>query len=200
MVLITSTGKGLEGTYQSTLGQQESYNIRESVSKTGEAAYFKNIQTSYGEDLEIRNPGIDSLKRPEDPVKIYYDFTLKQAGESLIYLNPLLGESWRENPFKAAERKYPVEMPYAMDETYIFSLEIPAGYVVDEIPKSARVSLNGDQGIFEYIVAQDNERIQMRCRIKLNKAYFPPEDYSSLREFFGFVVKKEGEQIVLKKK
>jgi hypothetical protein len=200
MVLISTTNKELEGTYQSTLGQQESYNMRESVSKTGEAAYFKNIQTAYGEDLEIRNPGIDSLKRPEDPVKIYYEFTLKQPGESLIYLNPLLGEAWKENPFKAAERKYPVEMPYAMDETYIFSLDIPAGYVADEIPKSARVSLNGDQGMFEYIIAQDNERVQLRCRIKLNKAYFPPEDYSNLREFFGFVVKKESEQIVLKKK
>jgi hypothetical protein len=34
----------------------------------------------------------------------------------------------------------------------------------------------------------------------MNKAWFAPEEYSSLRDFFGFVVKKENEQIVLKKK
>jgi len=42
--------------------------------------------------------------------------------------------------------------------------------------------------------------IQMRCRLRLNKAWFPAEDYASLRDFFTYVVKKENETIVLKKK
>jgi hypothetical protein len=33
----------------------------------------------------------------------------------------------------------------------------------------------------------------------LNKATFDPEDYETLRNFFAFVVEKEGEQIVFKK-
>ena len=44
------------------------------------------------------------------------------------------------------------------------------------------------------------DAIQMRSRIKLNKANFKPEDYSTLRDFFAFIVKKHGEQIVFKKK
>jgi hypothetical protein len=39
----------------------------------------------------------------------------------------------------------------------------------------------------------------MRVHLKLNKAFFPTEDYSTLRDFFGYVVKKENEQIVFKK-
>ncbi|MBA2250748.1 MAG: hypothetical protein H0W12_11230 [Chitinophagaceae bacterium] len=39
-----------------------------------------------------------------------------------------------------------------------------------------------------------------RSRVRLNKATFAPEDYSSLREFSAFIVQKENEQIVLKKK
>ena len=201
MVMISPTDKGMEGTYQSTLGQQESYNTREKVVGKGVTGYFKDIQTSYGEDLDISNTGIDSLKRPEDPVKVYYDFILKQApGAPLIYFNPLFADAWRENPFKAAERKYPVEMPYAMDETYIFSMQIPDGYVVDELPKSARVKFNDDQGLFEYLLQQQEGLVQLRCHLKLNKAFFSPEDYNNLRDFFAFVVKKESEQIVLKKK
>jgi hypothetical protein len=106
----------------------------------------------------------------------------------------------RDNPFKAADRKYPVEMPYVMDYSYIYSMEIPDGYVVDELPKSAKVSLNADQGLFEYIIAKQDNMIQMRCRIRLNKAWFPADDYASLRDFYAYVVKKESEQIVLKKK
>jgi hypothetical protein len=202
MVLISEGANGtLEGSYQSTLGLQESYNTREKVSAIGEKEYFKNIQTSYGEDLDISNGTLDSLKRREDPITLRYEFRLKQTpGSPLIYLNPLFADGWRQNPFTAAERKYPVEMPYAMDDLYNFNMQIPDGYVVDELPKSAKVALNGDQGLFEYLIGQQDGMVQMRCHMKLNKAYFPAEDYSSLRDFFRYVVKKESEQIVLKKK
>jgi hypothetical protein len=201
IVMLSSSDKGLEGSLQSTLGPEESYRLRQEVSEHGEKEYFKAIQTRYGDDADISNGGIDSLDRLEDPAKVHYDFLLKQTpGASVIYLNPVMSDAWRENPFTAADRKYPVEMPYVMDQTYVFSMDIPDGYVVDELPKSAKVAFNVDQGYFEYLLAQQGALIQMRCRVRLNKASFTPEDYSSLRDFFAFIVKKENEQIVLKKK
>jgi Domain of Unknown Function with PDB structure (DUF3857)/Transglutaminase-like superfamily/Domain of Unknown Function with PDB structure (DUF3858) len=201
LVLISSTDKGMEGTLQSVLGKEESYRLRLHLSGKDRKDYFKAIQTSWGEDMEISNGGIDSLQRLEDPVKVHYDFRLVQpAGASPLYINPMLGEGLRENPFKAAERKYPVEMPYLSDDMYVLTMQLPDGYVVDELPKSARVALNGDQGMFEYLIAAQNNTVQLRCRLKLNKANFSPDDYANLREFFGYVVKKESETIVLKKK
>jgi hypothetical protein len=171
----------MEGSYQSLPGLQESYNTRVKVSARGETNYFKDIQTSYGEDLEISNGKIDSLSSLENPINIRYDFRLRQGpGSPLIYFNPMFADAWRENPFKAAERKYPVEMPYVRDELYIFSMEIPEGYIVDELPKSARVAFNVDQGMFEYLVGRQDNMIQLRCHLKLTRAYFPAEDYSSL--------------------
>ncbi|GGA87305.1 DUF3857 domain-containing protein [Puia dinghuensis] len=201
MVLISNTDKGIEGQWQTTLGPEESYEVRKRVSEKGEQAYFKDIQTSWGEDMDISNGGIDSLDKPEEPIKVHYEFLLKQtAGASVFYLTPMLGEGYRENPYPAEDRKYPVEMPYTMDETYILSMEIPQGYSVDELPKSAKVAFNADQGYFEYLIQQGGGMIQMRCRVKLNRAQFQPEDYSALRDFFAFIVKKESEPIVLKKK
>jgi len=201
MVMISNTDKGVEGTWQSTLGKQESYQLRSEIAEHGRESYFKKIQTAYGDECEISNGNIDSLERPEDPVKVYYDFSIKPAaGATLLYFNPVMGDGWRENPFKAADRKYPVEMPYAIDETYLFIMDIPAGYAVDELPKSAKVAFNADQGYFEYLIAPSGEQIQLRCKVRLNKATFGPEDYGPLRDFFGFIVKKENEQIVLKKK
>ena len=112
----------------------------------------------------------------------------------------MMSSAYKENPFKSAERKYPVEMPYVMDETYTLNMEIPNGYVVDELPKSARVSLNDKDGSFEYLIAKDENGIQLRSRIRLNKATFEPDDYNTLRDFFAYVVKKQNEQIVFKKK
>ena len=201
LLLINNTDKGMEGTLESTLGREESYQLRRRLSGKDQKDYFKDIQTSWGEDMAISNGGLDSLSRLEDPVNIHYDFRLIQpAGASPLYINPMIGEGMRENPFKATERKYPVEMPYVMDDMYILNMQIPDGYEVDELPKSAKVALNGDQGMFEYLIANQGNVIQLRCHLKLNKANFFPDDYSNLRDFFGYVVKKESETIVLKRK
>ncbi len=91
-------------------------------------------------------------------------------------------------------------MPFAMDETYLLNMEVPAGFTVDEIPKSTKVLFNDTEGYFEYLVVSDGQNIQLRSHLKLNKANFKPEDYETLRDFFAFIVKKQNEQIVFKKK
>jgi Domain of Unknown Function with PDB structure (DUF3858) len=105
----------------------------------------------------------------------------------------------KENYFKAAQRLYPVEMPFAMNETYIFDMEIPKGYIIDEIPKSAKVAYNDGEGIFEYMASKEEDHVRLRMRLQLNKATFAAEEYESLREFFGYIVKKHAEMVVLKK-
>lgn len=91
-------------------------------------------------------------------------------------------------------------MPYVSDEVFTLNWAIPQGYEVDELPKSARATLNGTDGYFEYILQQSDSYIQFRFRLQLKKANFQPEEYATLREFFDLVVKKQAEQIVLKKK
>jgi hypothetical protein len=67
------------------------------------------------------------------------------------------------------------------------------------MPKSARVAYNDNEGFFEYLIQKGDGNLQMRVHLKLNKAFFPVDDYPTLRDFFAFVVKKESEQIVFKK-
>jgi hypothetical protein len=41
--------------------------------------------------------------------------------------------------------------------------------------------------------------LQIRIRLKLDKTYFRPDEYSDLRDFYAFMEKKKTEQIVFKK-
>jgi hypothetical protein len=200
-VFISNDEKGKPaGSFQTTMGNEESYELREEIKKTAPKDYFKKVQTKYGADVSIENPGIDSLSRLDDPVSVHYDFNLTNLiSGDVIYFNPMMEEMYKNNPFKSLERKYPVEMAHKMDEVYVLSMEIPKGYIVDEIPKSAKVSLNETDGLFEYLIQKSESNIQMRVHVKLNRAYFSVEDYPSLRDFFAYVVKKENEQIVFKK-
>ncbi|HEY4154869.1 MAG TPA: DUF3858 domain-containing protein [Puia sp.] len=200
-VFIMNDEKGNpSGSFQTTLGNEESYQVREEIRKTSEKDYFKKIQTGYGSDLSLENPVIDSLGSLSNPVSVHYLFDLKNLlSADVIYFNPMMSEMYKNNPFKPLDRHYPVEMPYKMDETYVLNMDIPKGYQVDELPKSARVAYNETDGLFEYLIQKGENDIQMRVHLKLNKAFFPTEEYSTLRDFFGYVVKKENEQIVFKK-
>jgi hypothetical protein len=200
-VFISPNDKGeLEGSYTTVPGYYESYDIRKKIKEKGEADFFKKISSAYGSDIEIKEPHLDSLKETEGPVTFKYDFKINNAGEKVLYFNPMMSEAYKSNLFKAAERRYPVEMPYTFDETYILNMEAPENYTVDELPKSAKVSFNDGDGYFEYLVAKNGNGVQMRSRIVMKKANFGADEYNSLRDFFGYVVKKQSEQIVLKKK
>ena len=201
-VLISPNEKGeMIGSLRQVLGYYESYSLREKIKEQGREEFFKDIKKSYSQNIELKNPRIDSLDNLEESITIAYEFQLDNDNQDILYINPMLTEGHKENLFKSAERYYPVEMPYTFDETYTFSLVIPQGYTLDELPKSVLVKLNdaGD-GQFEYRLSESGGMISMRSRIQLRRANFQPDEYELLREFFNFIVKKHSEQIVLKKK
>lgn len=199
-IIISADNGKTEGTYQTKLGYYESLDARKKIKKEGEAEFFKKIKAAYSNDIEISGGSIDSLKIPEQPLVINYDITFNEMNQDMIYFNPMLAEGYDNNSFKAAERKYPVEMPFVSDETYVLNMSIPKDYTVEELPKSAKVSFNGGEGSFEYLVTKSSTEIQLISRVVMKRANFAPEEYNSLRDFYGYIVKKHGEQIVFKKK
>jgi hypothetical protein len=200
-VLIFNDDKGKSsGGYKCIFGKSGSYDTRQEIFGSSQKTCEKKIQTSAGSDISIENFGVDSLKKYDFPLTLHYDFDLNNVASSdILYFSPMMGEEYKTNPFKSIERHYPVEMPYRIDETYILTMDIPEGYVIDEIPKSARVMYNENEGMFEYLIQKGETNLQLRVRLKLNKAFFPTDEYNTLRDFFAYVVKKESEQIVFKK-
>jgi hypothetical protein len=199
-VFIINNEKGeIEGSYTTNLGYMESTRLREKLLSTKPDDLFKEIKKEYPSEVQLSNLLIDSVKLYDEPVVLKYDMSLKFNDEDVIYFSPLFNEVWKKNPFTSAERSYPVEMPYQIHKTFVLDMEVPKGYKVDEIPKSTRMKLNENDGMFEYLVSASNGRIQLRSKLAMNKATFAPDDYETLREFFGHIVKKQAEQIVFKK-
>jgi hypothetical protein len=87
-----------------------------------------------------------------------------------------------------------------MDEIYTLNMTIPEGFEVEDLPKPAIVKFNESDGLYQYLIQKDGDRIQLRSRLQLSKATFSPDEYNSLRDFYDMIVKKQAEQIVLKKK
>ena len=201
MVFIANNDKGeVEGSLTNNPGYYHALDVRNELAKKNMEEYKKALIAAAPEEVELSNITVDSLKLLDEPLAVKYDLKFKAFGDAgIVYFNPLVGEATKKNPFTAAERFYPVEMPYTLDDIYVLNMEIPKGYKVEELPKSARVMLNDDEGMFEYLISTSNNSIQMRRRLILKKANYTNEDYQTLRDFFGFIVSKEAEQIVFKK-
>jgi transglutaminase-like putative cysteine protease len=197
--LVNEKGQ-LAGSVQQVKGYYESLSLRSKLKESSAEGLMKEIQKNYGPEFSVVNGRIDSLANDQAPLAIHYELVYKHNNADILYLNPLLGEGIKENPFRAAGRSYPVEMPYAVDETYSLALEVPEGYTVDELPKEAIIKLNekGD-GLFEYRMSKSGSMISFRSRLYLKRANYRPEEYDNLKTFFDLIVKKQAELIVLKK-
>jgi len=199
--IITDEKGNFSGNLQKTPGYFESYRIRNRVKEKGKEQLFEDIKKGFNVEAAILTKQIDSLDKYDEPLFVKCDFEIKQEKDDIIYVSPMFGEGYKENPFKSAERFYPVEMPYTVDETYLLQLAVPEGYVVDELPKQMVVKLNEEgDGTFEYRLSESNGTISLRSRLRIKRSYFQAEEYEMLREFFNLVVKKHNEQIVFKKK
>lgn len=201
VLMINNDKGGIMGSMQKTPGYFESYNLRRKIKDAGLPGYMAELQKGFLSEVEIKEPKIDSMDLLDMPVKLEYQFEMPETEEDIMYFSPMMTEAWKENPFKAAKRYYPVEMPYTIDETYLLRMDVPKGFEVEEMPKQIRMKLNeNDDGFFEYLISNSNGVISMRSRLRLSRTYFLPEEYEMLREFFAMVVQKQGEQIVFKKK
>ncbi len=193
-------GDSLTGAYSVQRGYYASVIIRDEISNKGEKSYFEGVQKSYPFAVQLTEQRVDSLDQYDLPVRAHYTLGFPIGDDDRIYFNPMLAEGLKENLFSGAERHYPIEMPFKVDETFVLRMEIPRGYEVEEMPKPARVRLGDGDGIYEYQFLADSESIQFRSRLMLKRTYFPADAYQPLRDFFAAVMKKQGEMIVFKKK
>lgn len=200
LIVIVNDSSGMSGNVVNNMGYYESFETRNDIVKNGKTQFNKDLENKFKTlNAEVENISLDSLNIYELPITLLYDVKLKPFEEDIIYFNPMILLSWSKNPFVSAKRMYPVEMDYKINEVFTLDMEIPKGYMVDEIPKSNRVTLNEEDGMFEYIIRKDENKVQLRSKLILKKAIFDYSDYDTLRDFFGFVVKKHAEQIVFKK-
>ena len=182
-------------------GYYGSSEIRQAIieNNNSQEAFYKTYVKDKLYRETIDSFSISHIKDYEDQVTLNYKMRIRNSDEEYFYFNPMINEGLTSNPFSSAERNYPVELPYVFDEIYLLNMEIPSGYELEELPKSVRVKLNDNDGIFEYLIQKNENSIQLKYVLNIKKATFDPEDYNNLRDFYAFVVKKQAEKIVFKR-
>lgn len=178
------------------------YDYRITIDKHENTDKYIEEYDNENHNLEISHYNIDNLDEKELPVKITQSVKVVDNIESagnLIMFNPLNIYAELDNPFKAEERKYPVNYTYPFEQLYVMNYQIPEGYEVEELPQSVQVVTPDNSATFFYKVVSNGNIIQVTCKKNITKTFYLPSEYSILKDFYNNMISKQNEKIILKK-
>lgn len=181
----------------------EAYAKRRSIRKF-------NSTEEYTEDLDERMPKIKILKAEianldtlDKVLKETYEVELAATNTDnpgFLYFNPFLMNLVSENPYKLAERSYPVDLGAASESSITVQVNIPEGYELYNKPEDVGLALPLEGGRFISRIAVDSGSITFMQNTLLNKSVYSPSEYLYLKELYNKIVLNQQSQIVLKKK
>jgi hypothetical protein len=152
-------------------------------------------------DMQIEDMQINGLDSYSEPVAL--SFTGKtevDLTDDILYINPSVDRVISGNPFKDEVRLYPVQFPCKESFIVLNTIQIPAGYEIEELPKAERILFGEGDIVFTHGITATGESIQMQHVYQMKRIQYLPEEYDDLRDFFGKIIAKYDELIVLKKK
>lgn len=136
-----------------------------------------------------------------DPLKfdLEMEVPVGVAGDDLIYVSPILVPALTRELADNEARYTPIDFGYAWKKRYIAKLSIPAGYAVEELPPSVRVS--SEDGTINYLftTGADQQAININLTVEVERSLFAAEEYQALRELFKRILEVQDSIVVLKK-
>ncbi|AQS95302.1 hypothetical protein BXQ17_12685 [Polaribacter sp. BM10] len=188
----------INGLYRTKFSNLSALTYRKNNNHLTEEAVVTGLEEKTNveiEDIKILNDK-NIYKIPTRTIKFNSDGLIESINGKL-YVEPLLFLTERRNPFKLEERKFPVDFTTPWKVKNVVSIKIPEGYKIEAIPESFAIGLPDNLGVFKYQIQENAGKISTISSMQFNTAIVSPQYYESLKKFYGDLVKKQTEKIVL---
>ncbi len=188
----------VNGLYRTKFSNLSALTYRKNHNHLTEEAVITGLEEKTNveiEDFKILNEK-NIYKTPTRTIKFNSDGLIESINGKL-YIEPLLFLTERRNPFKLEERKFPVDFTTPWKVKNVVSIKIPEGYKVETVPESFAIGLPDNLGVFKYQIQESSGKISTISSMQFNTAIVAPQYYESLKKFYGDLVKKQSEKIVL---
>ncbi|WP_228448130.1 MULTISPECIES: transglutaminase-like domain-containing protein [unclassified Chryseobacterium] len=164
----------------------------------------EKYKKQYKENFSIDFTGIDSKVLDngefESTMKFSSSDLIDKVGKKLI-INPMLFLSKTSNEFDQADaRKYPIDFGGPTTKVKKVTLEIPEGYVVEEMPKNKKIVTQDKEITYSYIFEQKGNKLEVTTTTKVSSADYPKEYYPAFKQIWEVASKQENQVISLVKK
>ncbi|TDQ22734.1 DUF3857 domain-containing protein [Tenacibaculum caenipelagi] len=199
-IKLDDTGH-VEGMFRKTLSGHSAMLFR----KKNNVKKDENIKLSLEEEynIEINEFNISNKNDIAKPliqnIKFSSDDIIEEINNKL-YFSPLLFLATSETPFKSKERNFPIDYVTPWQDKFSVSITIPDGYSVESYPKELAIGLPENIGVFKHKILVQGNKIKLSSLTKFNSSIIAPHYYTTIKDFYEQLVKKQTEKIVLVKK
>ncbi len=136
----------------------------------------------------------------ESTMKFASENMMDRIGKKMI-INPMLFLNKNSNEFdQTEERKYTIDFISPFTKIKKIVLEIPEGYVIEELPKNKKIVTEDKEIEYSYIAEQKGNKLEITSTTKVASADYPKEYYPAFKQIWGTASKSENQVISLIKK
>ncbi|OQX78501.1 MAG: hypothetical protein B6D64_06515 [Bacteroidetes bacterium 4484_276] len=176
------------------------YDIRKKLENYNSIDEYVEYLTKGHPDIEIIDAKITGIEDVYGPVKEEYEVRITNHAQSIgntVYLTMTLLEKIEDNPFKAEERRYPIDLNYPVLHRGVVKISLPEYFIVEEIPEQVHLLLPNNDATFTFSISNINNTIMLNYKLAVNKELFLETEYGDLKAFYNEVVNKESEPIII---
>jgi len=153
---------------------------------------IKVIKSQVSNIDSIDNPIIETLEVEVNPSD--------KMTDNRIGFSPFLLNQIKINPFKLAQRDYPVDRGMPSEDRYIITVHLPAEYTLENTTQPIAYGLPNQGGSFLTDFSADANTFTYSYITRINHSVFSPEEYPYLKELYNKIILAEKNELVFKKK
>ncbi|MGG7550319.1 transglutaminase domain-containing protein [Chryseobacterium arthrosphaerae] len=162
--------------------------------------YKKAYKDNYAIDFMDIQPKVLENGEFESTMNFSSMNLIDRVGKKMI-INPMLFLSKNSNEFDQTEaRKYTIDFGSPTTRTKKITLEIPEGFVIEEMPKEKKIVTEDKEIEYSYSVQQKGNKLEVTSVTKVGSADYPKEYYAAFKQIWGVASKFENQVISLIRK
>lgn len=193
----------LKGTFVTYSTGYDAYEKRKAIKKFNTIdEYVENLEGSLRK-FKILKTEITNLDSLNLPISEKYDVEInafKSTENDHLVFSPYILNWITVNPYKLAERSYPVDIGMPTDTRLILTVHLPARYTLGSTPQDLSLGLPNNGGKFLTALQTDQGSFTFSNVIQLSKPVYGAEEYPYLKEFYNKIVQAEKTDLVFNKK
>ena len=150
--------------------------------------------------IDIGEYTISGIDEYSSQMLLSYEYTKEaETVSDVVYVSPFLERFHSRNAFQSITRDYPIDFPSAYSVNYMFSLTIPEGYVVEQVPENANLKIAALDATMRLNVQSDGRTVKVIFSYNQKSLNGFVEDYEDIRLFWQYMNEIYDSMIVLKK-
>ncbi|MCW3162549.1 transglutaminase-like domain-containing protein [Chryseobacterium oryctis] len=153
----------------------------------------EKYKKQYKENFAIDFNNVDSKVLESGDFESTMSFSsenlIDRVGKKMI-INPILFLNKNSNEFdQAEERKYRIDFLAPFTRIKKVTLEIPDGYVIEELPKSKKIVTEDKEIEYSYVTEQKGNKLEIVSTTKILSSDYPKEYYPAFKQIWGVASK-----------